>query len=326
MPDYHYFFLFMLAIFVGLNPPMAGSAAKTIRFMGEILMVKGWIIYRTSIIVVGILLFLCLVVWLLQGNIYDPTAPFVGGKLAKPSAQFLMGTDHLGRDVFSRLLYAAGITLGLSCLAVVLAMVTGVLLGMLAGYNAIPFLTPVILYIAQISLVFPVRWLPLFIVALFGHGTSGMVLSMLLALWGQFMWVIYDEARGLKGRTYIKAAYLLGGTGWKVIRKHVLPHMLSVAVVLGIFSFRTAIGMISTLSFLGIGLQPPIPTWGLMIAEGHPYFLQAWWTVLFPTLALACSVLSVSGIGNWLERRWKYRSIVAVPEGGETHESRSEAS
>lgn len=262
--------------------------------------------------------------WLLKGKFYDPTAPFAGGKLSVPDWRFLMGTDHLGRDVFSRLLYATGITLGLSFLAVALAMFIGALLGTLAGFNVVPLLTPAILFIAQISLVFPVRWLPLLIVALFGQGMTGMLLSMILALWGQFMWVIYDEARGLRGRTFIKAAYLLGSTKWGVVRMHVMPHMIPVAAVLGIFSFRTAIGIISTLSFLGIGLQPPTPTWGIMIAEGHPYFLQAWWTVLFPTLALACSVLAVSGLGNKLERRWKNRATMT--EGGVTDDNRRAAS
>ncbi|UUZ93945.1 ABC transporter permease [Paenibacillus sp. P25] len=277
------------------------------------------------IVVVPAALAACILAfWSLKGNMNDPLAPFVGGKLSPPSWQFAMGTDHLGRDVLSRLLYATGITLGLSGLAVVLAMLTGALLGTLAGFNVVPMLTPVILFIAQFSLVFPVRWLPLLIVALFGQGMIGMVLSMVLALWGQFMWIIYDEAKGLKGRTFIKAAYMLGGTRWAVVRMHVLPHMLPVAAVLGIFAFRTAIGVISTLSFLGIGLQPPTPTWGLMIAEGHPYFLQAWWTVAFPTLALAASVLAVSSLGNKLERMWKNRA--SVREGGMERESRRSAS
>lgn len=276
---------------------------------------------RGVLYALGGLLLLGGAIWLLPGKWQDPTAPFVGGKLASPSWEFWMGTDHLGRDVLSRLLYAAGITLGLSCLAVLLALLAGTLLGMLAGYNTVPFLTPVILFIAQISLVFPVRWLPLLIVAMFGQGTAGMFLSMVLALWGQFMWVVYDEARGLKGRTFIKAAFLLGGTRWKVIRMHIVPHLLPTVLVLGIFSFRTAIGIISTLSFLGIGLQPPKPTWGLMIAEGHPYFLQAWWTVLFPTLALACSVLAVSALGNKAERGWE--RIAAHREGESGHDRRA---
>lgn len=277
-----------------------------------------------AVAVVAVAAFCMMALWLMKGSIYDPTAPFVGSKLSSPAWQFVMGTDHLGRDVFSRLLYATGITLGLSGLAVAAAMCIGALLGTLAGFNVLPLLTPAILFIAQISLVFPVRWLPLLIVALFGQGVTGMVLSMILALWGQFMWIIYDEARGLKGRTFIKAAYLLGGTKWGVVRMHVLPHLLPIAAVLGIFSFRTAIGILSTLSFLGIGLQPPTPTWGLMIAEGHPYFLQAWWTVAFPTLALAGSVLAVSALGNKLERGWKGRA--SARRGGVEDDSRRAAS
>ncbi|WP_248925018.1 ABC transporter permease [Paenibacillus hamazuiensis] len=289
-------------------------------------MVKRNLFRSVAALVVIIICIVSALFWLLKGHWHDPLAPFVGGKLSPPSWQFVMGTDHLGRDLFSRLLYAAGITLGLSGLAVVLAMLVGVLLGTLAGFNVVPWLTPAILFIAQFSLVFPVRWLPLLIVALLGQGMAGMVLSMVLALWGQFMWIIYDEARGLKGRTFIKAAYLLGATRWGVVRMHVLPHMIPVAAVLGVFAFRTAIGVISTLSFLGIGLQPPTPTWGLMIAEGHPYFLQAWWTVAFPTIALACSVLIASALGNKLELKWKKRISIKAGEGSTEHEYRRSAS
>ncbi|EPZ41570.1 ATP-binding cassette domain-containing protein [Alicyclobacillus acidoterrestris] len=197
-----------------------------------------------------------------SGHFYSPIEPFVGGKLQPPSHAFLMGTDELGRDVLSRLIAATGVTLGLSLVSVVLAMLIGTLLGMGAGYNLVPVLTPVILFLGQISIIFPTRWLPLMIVALFGNHALGMVLSMFFSLWGQFFWLMYDESRGLQGRTFIQAAYAVGGTKWKVIVFHILPYLAPTVLVLATLSFRTAIGVISTLSFLGIGLQPPTPTWG----------------------------------------------------------------
>ncbi|GEO24239.1 peptide ABC transporter permease [Alicyclobacillus acidoterrestris] len=240
----------------------------------------------------------------ISGHFYSPIEPFVGGKLQPPSHAFLMGTDELGRDVLSRLIAATGVTLGLSLVSVVLAMLIGTLLGMGAGYNLVPFLTPVILFLGQISIIFPTRWLPLMIVALFGNHALGMVLSMFFSLWGQFFWLMYDESRGLQGRTFIQAAYAVGGTKWKVIIFHVFPYLAPTVLVLATLSFRTAIGVISTLSFLGIGLQPPTPTWGSMIAEAQPYFFQAWWLVVFPIVALIISVLAVNGLGNRFGKRW----------------------
>jgi peptide/nickel transport system permease protein len=237
---------------------------------------------------------------------HDPTTPFEGPKLDPPSADFWLGTDHLGRDVSSRLIYATYLTLGLALLAVLLAMTAGTLLGMLAGYNVVPLLTPLILFVGQISIVFPVRMLPLLIITIFGNGPLGMVLSMAFSIWGQFFWLIHDETKALRGRGFIRAGFMLGSSKWGIVRLHILPHLLPTVVLLSTICFRTAIGVISTLSFLGIGISPPTPTWGSMIADGHPYIIQAWWTIVFPTLALACSILMVNSIGSKLEQRWKH--------------------
>ncbi|WP_165972035.1 ABC transporter permease [Paenibacillus piri] len=255
---------------------------------------------------------------------HDPTAPFEGPKLDAPSAEFWLGTDHLGRDVASRLIYATYLTLGLAVLAVLLAMTAGTALGMLAGYNVAPFLTPLILFIGQISIVFPVQLLPLLIITIFGNGTLGMVLSMAFSIWGQFFWLIHDETKALKGRGFIRAAFMLGSSKWGVVRLHILPHLLPTVVLLTTICFRMAIGVISTLSFLGIGISPPTPTWGSMIADGHPFIMQAWWTVVFPTLALACSILLVNSIGGRLERKWK-QSDTTHKERRDIHEDNAAA-
>nr|WP_275900839.1 ABC transporter permease subunit [Paenibacillus periandrae] len=185
-------------------------------------------------------------------------------------------------------------------------MTAGTLLGMLAGYNVVPLLTPLILFVGQISIVFPVRMLPLLIITIFGNGPLGMVLSMAFSIWGQFFWLIHDETKALRGRGFIRAGFMLGSSKWGIVRLHILPHLLPTVVLLSTICFRTAIGVISTLSFLGIGISPPTPTWGSMIADGHPYIIQAWWTIVFPTLALACSILMVNSIGSKLEQRWKH--------------------
>ncbi|WP_240417788.1 ABC transporter permease [Paenibacillus periandrae] len=260
-----------------------------------------WMILLSAAVV-----FIVLSLIYIQGFAHDPTTPFEGPKLDPPSADFWLGTDHLGRDVSSRLIYATYLTLGLALLAVLLAMTAGTLLGMLAGYNVVPLLTPLILFVGQISIVFPVRMLPLLIITIFGNGPLGMVLSMAFSIWGQFFWLIHDETKALRGRGFIRAGFMLGSSKWGIVRLHILPHLLPTVVLLSTICFRTAIGVISTLSFLGIGISPPTPTWGSMIADGHPYIIQAWWTIVFPTLALACSILMVNSIGSKLEQRWKH--------------------
>lgn len=260
-----------------------------------------WMILLSAAVV-----FIVLSLIYMQWFAHDPTTPFEGPKLDPPSADFWLGTDHLGRDVSSRLIYATYLTLGLALLAVLLAMTAGTLLGMLAGYNVVPLLTPLILFVGQISIVFPVRMLPLLIITIFGNGPLGMVLSMAFSIWGQFFWLIHDETKALRGRGFIRAGFMLGSSKWGIVRLHILPHLLPTVVLLSTICFRTAIGVISTLSFLGIGISLPTPTWGSMIADGHPYIIQAWWTIVFPTLALACSILMVNSIGSKLEQRWKH--------------------
>jgi peptide/nickel transport system permease protein len=262
-------------------------------------------LYKRKALTAAVLLAAAALAVLLYRHLYDPTATFVGGKLQPPSRNFLLGTDQLGRDVWSRLAAATGITLGCSFLSVLIASFVGSLLGMLAGYRALPLVSPLLLFVGQLSLVFPMRWLPLILVALFGNGMTGMVLSMVVSIWGQFFWIVHDETKGLRGREFMKAAGMLGATRWGAIRMHVVPHLLPTVLILAVVTFRMAIGIISTLSFLGIGIQPPTPTWGSMIAEGHPYLLQAWWMVLFPTAALACSIVAASAVGRRLERKWK---------------------
>jgi peptide/nickel transport system permease protein len=261
-------------------------------------------LYGAGIVIV-ILALLTTVGIAVNGNLKDPTATFLGGKLEPASASFLMGTDHLGRDVFSRLVYATGLTLGWTFMAVLIALLIGSLLGMLAGYKVFPLLSPLLLFIGQISIVFPMRWLPLLIVALYGNGWKALLISMVFSMWGQFFWMIYDETKGLAGRSFLKASYMLGATKWQAIRMHLVPHLIPTILVLSVVKFRAGVGLISTLSFLGIGIRPPTPTWGIMIAEGHPYLLQAWWMTFYPTMALAISIIGVSEIGQRLERKWK---------------------
>lgn len=251
----------------------------------------------------------------MKGNFYDPVHPFVGGKFMPPSSQFLLGTDHLGRDVFSRLMFATCITVVFCFCAVTIALLFGTILGLIAGYNILKGFTPVIITFGKIFTILPVRWLPLIVVAFFGKGMLGMIVSMSLTLWSHFFWIIYDETINLKGKQFVKSAVLLGGTKWSIVKRHFIPHIIPITLVLGTFSFRTAIGVISTLSFLGVGIQPPTPTWGLMIAEGHPYLLQAWWIVLFPTAAVCVSVLLVNALGNRLEAYFNRRKGEIVDEG-----------
>lgn len=265
---------------------------RLLRFVGG-----RWKIYAA-------LLLLAAAIWTAFQFAADPAAPFIGPKLAPPSAKFWLGTDHLGRDVYSRLLHATFITAGWSLFAVVVAMCTGAVLGALAGFGTFPLLTGLLLFAGQLSVVLPVRWLPLLIVAWFGNDGPGLAAAMAAAIWGQFFWVVYDEAKALRGRTFIRAAYMLGAGKLGVLRLHVLPHLLPVVLVIGTFSFRMAVGMMSTLSFLGVGLQPPTPTWGLLIAEGQPYFMQAWWTVVFPTAVLAFAVLLADALGRILDKKW----------------------
>jgi len=234
----------------------------------------------------------------------DPIKPSFGQRLKPPqglggAAAHPLGTDNLGRDILARLLYGGRISLVLAASAVALAAGAGVVIGLVAGLVG-GRLDDFVMRLADVQLAFPVIMLAIAIVAVVG--TSPLALVSVLALSG---WVLYARTvrasvLTIRQLDYVEAARTLGASDARVIAVHILPNTLAPILVLGSSQFATMVLLESGLSFLGLGLQPPQPSWGLMLAEGRDYLSNAWWLATVPGMAISLVVLGANLLGDGL--------------------------
>jgi len=235
---------------------------------------------------------------------YDPLKPSFSQRLAPPwglggTRAHLLGTDNLGRDILARLLYGGRISLALAVTAVAVAGLVGVLVGLAAGWGGART-DAVIMRVADVQLAFPVIMLAIAIVAVVG--TNPLALVGVLALSG---WVLYARAirahvLTIRRLDYIEAATTLGASDLRIIVRHVLPNTVALILVIGSSQFATMVLLESGLSFLGMGIQAPRPSWGLMLAEGRDYLSNAWWLATAPGLMIALVVLGANLLGDGL--------------------------
>ena len=234
----------------------------------------------------------------------DPVRPSFGQRLRAPwgmggTSARPLGADNLGRDIYARLLYGGRISLVLATSAVILATGVGVLVGLLAGYLG-GKLDDIVMRLADVQLTFPVIMLAIAIVAVVG--TSALALVGVLALSG---WVLH--ARTVRANVltirhleYVDAAWALGASHRRVVFRHVLPNTLAPILVIVSSQFATMVLLESGLSFLGMGVQPPQPSWGAMLAEGRDYLSNAWWLATMPGAAISLVVLGANLLGDGL--------------------------
>jgi peptide/nickel transport system permease protein len=218
-------------------------------------------------------------------------------------SEFLLGTDHLGRDILSRMLYGARISLAIGFFAVIIGSLTGSVIGMVAGYAG-GWIDEVLMTIADMQLAFPFILLAIAIIAVLGPSKDALPLNLVILV-GISGWMTYARVcRGLvlslKEREFVQSVRALGGSDKRILFLHLLPNMLSPIVVLATLDLARLIVLESTLSFLGLGVQPPNPSWGGMLGEGRQYLDTAWWISTFPGLAIMLTTLAISRGGDWL--------------------------
>jgi len=211
----------------------------------------------------------------------------------------LLGTDPLGRDVLSRILFGARVSLLIGATAVLVAGSIGVVLGLLAGYVG-GLLEAVIMRLVDTLLAIPFVLLAIVSVALFGQNLPGLVLILGLTGWLGYARVVRGVVLSVKAMPYVEAARALGGSPLRLVVRHVLPGVWTPVIVLATQQVGAMMIAESSLTFLGIGVPPSIPTWGAMIADGRAYVSLAWWVSTFPGLALSITVLAVYFFGDGL--------------------------
>jgi peptide/nickel transport system permease protein len=215
------------------------------------------------------------------------------------STRHPLGTDHLGRDVYSRLVYGAQISLTISALAALLGAAVGVAAGLVAGYRG-GRVDAVIMRLVDLNLAFPLILLALAVVALLGANLRNLVLVMAITTWMIYARVVRGMTLGLREQEMIQAIRALGAHDARIITRHVLPNVLPAVTVIWTLEVARVILMESALSFLGLGVPPPTPTWGRMLAEGRDYLTAASWISVFPGIAIMVTVLGINFLGDGL--------------------------
>ena len=235
---------------------------------------------------------------------FDPAEQFFDGLTLEgsprpPNAEFWLGTDLLGRDLLSRLLYGARTSLIIGVVANGTAVAIGTMLGLIAGYAG-GWLGGAVMRFTDLMMAFPALLLAIALAAIFAP--SLWIVAMVIALvnWVQIARVIYTETRALTAREYIEAARALGAGHARILFVHLLPHLLPTILVWTTLGIATTVLLEATLSFLGIGVRPPTPSWGGIIFESQSYFLTAPWLVFFPGIAIMLVALAFNLMGDAL--------------------------
>ena len=218
-------------------------------------------------------------------------------KLKPPSAEHLMGTDELGRDIFSRVVYGARVSLSAALSAVGLALVIGIPLGAVAGSFG-GWVDNVIMRITDVFLSFPPMLLAIAMVAVLGSSLNNAVLAISLSWWPWYTRLIRGQAISVKERKFVQAAETIGTSRMKIIFKHIIPNCISPVIVQASMDIGGVILTVASLSFLGLGAQLPTPEWGLMISMGRRFFPDSWWYCIFPGLAIFITVLCFNLLGD----------------------------
>ena len=228
---------------------------------------------------------------------HDPTAISFSVKLEPPSLEHLMGTDELGRDIFSRVVYGARTSLMIGLMVTVMAIAIGLPIGLLAGYFG-GRLDTTLMRISDVFLAFPPLLLPIAITAAIGVGLINAMIALAVSWFPWYARIMRGSVMRVRSEPYVSAARAMGVSHGKVMLRHAVPNAMTPVVVQGSLDFGYTILAAASLSFIGIGAQPPEIEWGLMAAMSRSKFLDFWWTVTFPGLAIFVTVLSINLVGD----------------------------
>lgn len=248
------------------------------------------------VLLVTIILVAILAPWLAP---YDPLEQNIVARLEPPSAEFWLGTDSFGRDVLSRLIYGARISLFVGFVAILIAMLIGTTIGVISGYVGGLF-DQFVMGVLDVLLAFPTLLLGLMIAAMLGASLENLIIAIAVTEIAPFARVARAPTITLRQRDFVEAGRSYGCGPFRIMTRHILPNMLSDVVVMSSLWLASAIRTEASLSFIGLGVPPPAATWGSMIREGFENILDAWWLAVFPSLAILVTVLALNLLGDAL--------------------------
>ena len=237
---------------------------------------------------------------------HDPEVGTLGARFKPPfwqaggTTEYLLGTDHLGRDVLSRLLFGARVSMVVGFTAVIVAGAIGTTLGIISGFLG-KWVDQVIMRVTDTWLALPALTFAIFLAAIVGPSAMNIVIILGAVYWTRYARVIRGEVLTLKEREFVRLGIVAGCTKWTIMRRHILPNVLNTAIVLGTLQLGVVIVTEASLSFLGVGVPPPQPAWGLMLADGKKGLMAGyWWLTVLPGFCIMFMVLSANLLGDWL--------------------------
>ena len=243
---------------------------------------------------------------------YDPNSQNLLGRMKPPgtvsrSFHYLLGSDELGRDLLTRLIYGARVSLFVAIASVVLSGVVGVLLGMLAGYLR-GWVELIVMRLVDVFLSIPAILLAIITVAVLGTGLVNVIVVLALTRWPRYARIAYGQTLSVANMPYVRLAAFMGASTPRVLLRHILPNIIGAVTVVATLEFGLMVLFEAGLSFLGLGVQPPTASWGAMLSSGRNYLATAWWIATFPGLCLFLLILAVNLIGDDLRDRFDPRS------------------
>lgn len=231
---------------------------------------------------------------------YDPLHAELGDKLLPPMTEgHVLGTDQLGRDILSRIIMGARVSVLIGVATVVIAGLFGTIVGVIAGYFR-GWIDIILMRIVDVQLSFPFILMVLVINAVIGTGLRNIIISLAIGGWVIFARVIRSEVLAIREKEFITACVATGVSRFEILVKHIVPNLYTPIIVLASLQIGTYIIAEASVSFLGFGVQPPTPAWGNMLNEGKDYIFSSWWLITFPGLAIVFTALGVNLFGDWL--------------------------
>lgn len=254
------------------------------------------------VVVVVVMLVALFAPWL---SPFDPLEQEITQRLRAPGWQdasgrvHVLGTDHLGRDILARIIHGSRIALVVGFAAVAISGVLGMAIGLVSGYFG-GRIDDLFMRLADIQLAFPFILLAIAVIGVLGPSLQNIIIVIGVSSWVVYARVVRGEVLSLREREFVQAAVALGSQDWRVLLHHVLPNAFTPWLVVATLDMARVIVVESALSFLGLGVQPPTPTWGGMLADGRVYLSTAWWLATFPGLAILVTVLGINLLGDGL--------------------------